>query len=109
LATSNPISKAFGFSTGETRQGGRGVLRSVDSSPDPAQLEPRGLVYCTELDTLVPVNNSSVLGKGKRSAQLLGRVKIYVTDPISLEGPKHMVRLSYEIPLYSRASRYMQY
>jgi len=68
LATSNPVSKAFGSNTGETCQGGRGVLRSVVSSPDQAQLEPGGLVYCTKLDTLVYVNSSLVLGKGKRSA-----------------------------------------
>jgi len=72
-------------------------LRSVDSLPDQAQLEPGALF--AELDTLVYVNNSSVLGKGKRSARLLGRAKIYVSGPISMEGPKRMVRLSYEIPL----------
>ena len=58
-------------------------------------------MYCTELDTLVYVNNSSVLGKGKRLAQLLSRAKIYVTGPISMEGLKRMVRLLYEIPLIS--------
>ena len=58
-------------------------------------------MYCTEFATLVYVNSSLVLGKGKRSARLLSRAKIYVTGPISMEGPKRMVRLSYKIPLIS--------